>query len=117
MIMNYLNLMAFRRIKNSSTIEEMVHAYDKFVEAEQSETDRLLKFLEKHNITDKEYIFMELIYPHYSDVILPSHYIFNYKEVANTLNIQVDVIVSILNTFSYQPKEDEKINIGSCVSN
>lgn len=104
-------LLAFRRIKNSSTIEEMAYIYHEFIKVEKSETDSFFKFLEKHNITDKEYIFMELIYPHYSDVILPSHYIFNYKEVANTLNIQVDVIVSILNTFSYQPKEDENINI------
>jgi len=103
--------LAFQKIKNASTVDDMVSIYHELIKAEKSETDSFFKFLKKHNITDKEYIFLELIYAHYSDVILPSHFIFNYKEVANILNIEVDVVVSLLNTFSYQPKEDEKSNI------
>ncbi|HIP12200.1 MAG TPA: hypothetical protein EYG73_05710 [Arcobacter sp.] len=102
-------MLAFRKIKNASTVEEMVFTYHEFINADKSETDNFFKFLKKHNITDKEYIFVELIYAHYSDVLLASHFIFNYEEVANILNIEVDVVVSLLNTFSYQPKEDNNI--------
>ena len=102
-------MLAFRKIKNASTVEEMVFTYHEFINADKSKTDNFFKFLKKHNITDKEYIFVELIYAHYSDVLLSSHFIFNYEEVANILNIEVDVVVSLLNTFSYQPKEDNNI--------
>jgi len=94
-------LLAFRKIKNVSTTEEMIYLYHDFIGSEDDEPKKILKWIQNNNIEDKEYIFMEIIYAHYIDIKLPYHFIFNYKEIAKKLNMKEEIIIAIVNEFSY----------------
>lgn len=91
----------FREARKSSDIKSMISVYHRFINAEESETKNLLQYFKKHNITDKEDVFINFIYPYHVDQFLPKTYTFNYKLVANELGFKKKIIENILNGFTY----------------
>lgn len=92
---------AFREIKQSENIKNMVYQYHNFIDTNPSETKSLLQLLEKHNVTDKDDVFKGVIYPYHVDQFLPRIYIFNYKLVSKELDFSEEIIKSILENFVY----------------
>ena len=93
-------LIEFRKVRQSSNITNMVYAYHKFIGTSEAESENLLKSFKKNNITDKEYIFSNILYAYHTDQYLPKTFIFNYKDIAKELKLDVTIIESILNKFT-----------------
>jgi len=110
----------FRKIRESSDIKSMISVYHSFINEEEAETKNLLQYFKKHNINDKEDIFINFIYPYHADRFLPKTYIFNYKQVAKELSFKKEVIENILENFAYSlgdltEKETEHLFLGNPV--
>lgn len=91
----------FKEIRQSSDIKSMIQSYHAFVDVEKSETEGLLQYFKKHNITDKEDVFINFIYSYHSDQFLPKTFTFNYKAIAKEIDLSEEVVEGILNKFTY----------------
>lgn len=90
----------FREVKNIKNISDMVYKYHELVGQNKSEADDLIKWINKNKILDYEEVFM-LLYQYHTDQYLPKNYIFNYREIAKGMKLDENILLSILDTFSY----------------
>ena len=90
----------FREVKQQVTTEEMVYIYHNFIDENKEDAEKLIQFLSRNKIVEKEDIFV-VLYHHYVDTRLSSSFIFNINNVAKALNCEVNIIVSLVTEFSY----------------